>query len=590
MIAPPVEAPTPGADPRTVLATNLHAAPGLYAVLVGSGLSTAAGIPTGWQVVQDLVRKIAAARGVDLSAYGEEPEPWWEERGLGPPRYDRLLEELSAGKAGARQELVRQFFEATPLGTPITPTEAHRAIARLCARGAIRLIVTTNFDHLIERALEEVGVTAQVVAEPSAIRGMRPLTQMGVTVLKPNGDYTRPGTMRNTPEELGKYQRPWEKLLAQVFDGFGLLVCGWSASYDTALVANMTKSPARRYPLFWVTRRGDRTEEEARRLMEDRGACVVDCDDADELFKDIEERLIRLDQVALRRGKPKLLRHPLLSPNSVSAPPGWAALPRLQLRVGSIIGPASGDDCDILRPRFRQAFCEALEKATIVGKLINYLPEAEASAARASCAYSNITHTKGGPYHWVNTPDDNYQSTWQASFRWGSDASNGVSALVRLTLPMMDGAVGAQITLDIGLANRIDLEHLCGLLRDGLLLVAAELMPVLETVLPPSAQPIRAALHLLASRNNGKPGSDFHDRDNDLLQMIDVNGFGQRHVMNRLWELHGAEFQVQGSLTQQQFIDLVIEWVERFVLDIGYLDYAPERVTSLRRSLHYDVA
>lgn len=89
--------------------------------------------------------------------------------------------------------------------------------------------------------------------------------------------------------------------------------------------------------------------------MDDRGACVVDCEDAKELFRDIEERLIRLDQVALRRGKPKILQHHLLSPNSVSAPPGWAALPWLQLRLGSLTDPASADDCGLLSRDYSSA-------------------------------------------------------------------------------------------------------------------------------------------------------------------------------------------------------------------------------------------
>jgi hypothetical protein len=52
----------------------MHAAPGMYAVLVGSGLSTAAGIPTGWQVVQDLIRRVAVADGVNCEEVKDDPE------------------------------------------------------------------------------------------------------------------------------------------------------------------------------------------------------------------------------------------------------------------------------------------------------------------------------------------------------------------------------------------------------------------------------------------------------------------------------------------------------------------------------------
>lgn len=40
-------------DPMIALATSAHASPGVYALLLGSGVSSATGIPTGWQVVTD---------------------------------------------------------------------------------------------------------------------------------------------------------------------------------------------------------------------------------------------------------------------------------------------------------------------------------------------------------------------------------------------------------------------------------------------------------------------------------------------------------------------------------------------------------
>ncbi|VBA43453.1 hypothetical protein LAUMK136_05093 [Mycobacterium attenuatum] len=52
-------------SPAVMLATSMHAMPGVYAVLLGSGVSTGAGIPTGWGVITELVRAVAAANGED---------------------------------------------------------------------------------------------------------------------------------------------------------------------------------------------------------------------------------------------------------------------------------------------------------------------------------------------------------------------------------------------------------------------------------------------------------------------------------------------------------------------------------------------
>ena len=47
-------------DPVHSLAFSIQANPGVYAVLVGSGVSRTAKIPTGWEIILDLIRKLAA--------------------------------------------------------------------------------------------------------------------------------------------------------------------------------------------------------------------------------------------------------------------------------------------------------------------------------------------------------------------------------------------------------------------------------------------------------------------------------------------------------------------------------------------------
>jgi len=94
-------------------------------------------------------------------------------------------------------------------------------------------ILTTNFDRLIERALDQAGVAPQVIASSGAIAGMTPMVHAPTTVIKLHGDYLSLG-LRNTPDELTSYPEEIKTLLARVFDEYGLLVVGWSAEYDTA--------------------------------------------------------------------------------------------------------------------------------------------------------------------------------------------------------------------------------------------------------------------------------------------------------------------------------------------------------------------
>jgi hypothetical protein len=45
-------------DPLHALAFSVYENPGVYCVLLGSGASRAAEIPTGWEVTLDLVRRV----------------------------------------------------------------------------------------------------------------------------------------------------------------------------------------------------------------------------------------------------------------------------------------------------------------------------------------------------------------------------------------------------------------------------------------------------------------------------------------------------------------------------------------------------
>lgn len=279
----------------------MHAQPGVYAVLLGSGVSTGAGVPTGWGVVKTLVRRAAAAASPDeegsLRLAEDDPEAWWEEHGEGPLGYATLLEALGRTPA-ARQGLLADFFEPTDedreAGIKV-PSRAHHAVAQLVKKGLVRVILTTNFDRLMEQALEAAGVSPQVVSRPEAVNGMAPLVHARATVIKLHGDYKDLGT-RNTPEELSTYPEQWTTLLAQVFDEYGLVISGWSADWDTALVGALDASASRRYPLYWDSRSSK--GETAQRLLANRQGLVLPSAGADELFGGLVESIEALDRLA----------------------------------------------------------------------------------------------------------------------------------------------------------------------------------------------------------------------------------------------------------------------------------------------------
>jgi hypothetical protein len=165
-------------DPILRLSIVMHSNMGVYALLLGSGVSRSSAIPTGWEVALDLIRKLGHAKG---EACDPDPETWYKALTGVEADYSDILDQLTLSSA-ERGQLLRSYFESTDEDREHgrkAPSPAHRAIAALVANGYVRVIVSTNFDRLMEQALSEVGVQPTVISTADAIglSGQPPLVR-----------------------------------------------------------------------------------------------------------------------------------------------------------------------------------------------------------------------------------------------------------------------------------------------------------------------------------------------------------------------------------------------------------------------------
>lgn len=274
------------------LSFSLQSNKGTYALLIGSGVSRGAQIPTGWEVLEDLIQQIALLEKEDT---GGDPAAWYAKKFGAAPDYSKVLDAVVKSPT-ERSRLLRKYFEPTDEERERgekAPTAAHEAIAKLVAAGYIKVIVTTNFDRLIETALEKQGISPVVIATPDSIKGAPPLVHSVCTIIKLHGDYidTR---IRNTADELSSYDAATNKLLDQVFDEYGLIVCGWSAEWDTALRAAFERCKSNRFTTYWTSRRD--LVGAARDLAALRKAQVIKIGNADAFFSDLEQKLSALEE------------------------------------------------------------------------------------------------------------------------------------------------------------------------------------------------------------------------------------------------------------------------------------------------------
>ena len=281
-------------DPMVSVAFAVYSNKGAYALLLGSGISRASGIPTGWEVVLDLIRKVAKLEGEDCEA---DPADWFRKKHGTEPDYSKLLDGI-AKTPSERQQLLRGYFEPTEDERSQAlklPSAAHKAIAQLVAAGYLRVIVTTNFDRLMEKAIEDVGVTPTVISTTDQLSGALPLAHSGATVIKLHGDYldTR---IKNTELELAAYDKAWDLMLDRIFDEYGLIVSGWSGDWDIALRAAIERCPNRRFTTFWAVR--SPLSEKSKRVAEHRQAVVLQTKDANHLFESLHQKVEALRDMA----------------------------------------------------------------------------------------------------------------------------------------------------------------------------------------------------------------------------------------------------------------------------------------------------
>jgi len=314
-----------GIKPIESLIFAIQSNPGTYALLLGSGISRAANIPTGWEITEDLIQRLAVLRKEKCEP---DPETWYCEKFGKEPNYSKLLEELTKTKT-ERQQLLRSYFEPNSANNEgdKRPTKAHKAIASLVAKGFIKVIITTNFDRLLENALDELGIKPTVISTPDQINGALPLTQnKNCQILKIHGDY-QDSRIRNTPSELEKYPDKFNKMLGQIFDEYGLIVCGWSAEWDTALCKALSRTKTKRFTTYWGIH--GELKEQASKLIELRDAQKIEIKDADTFFQEIADGVDAIEKYS----KP----HPLSTELAVANLKRYLSKPEFDIQLGELV-------------------------------------------------------------------------------------------------------------------------------------------------------------------------------------------------------------------------------------------------------------
>lgn len=234
----------------TRLASILKKNPRSYVLLLGSGVSSNAGIPTAWELTMKMVRELMS----DDERVDSEPEKWFKEKYDQEVSFQNVLTQTTNNKNEKRNLIYHDFRDKEP-------TKSHKVIAKLIKAGIIQVVVTTNFDRLIEKALYQNDIDPIVIKLRSEVTNFRPLHQdlKSPYIIKLCGDITD-GNIKTSEEELSHIdENPKNLLINRILGDHNLIICGWSSQYDTGLsniIKSVYSSNDSRKSVYWVDKNG----------------------------------------------------------------------------------------------------------------------------------------------------------------------------------------------------------------------------------------------------------------------------------------------------------------------------------------------
>ncbi|MCW2623790.1 SIR2 family protein [Mycobacterium sp.] len=258
-----------------------------FAWFLGAGISASAGVPTATAVRDRLlcdryaVEHQLVRQALDESdpAVLERVQQYYDGQNGMPPLgsdndYSAAFELVIPDKA-TRKRYLEQLFEGTQ------PGFGHRILGGLLLAGHCDLVITTNFDPLIEQgfvdALRRGTDAGQQVQRELDVAGLESSVRAQVAfqsrrwplAVKLHGDF-RERSLMNTEPELREQDSELRRFVIDVSRTFGIVVSGYSgrdASVMDMFRATAAIADAWPHSFWWIVRSADSVPDSVRDLF-----------------------------------------------------------------------------------------------------------------------------------------------------------------------------------------------------------------------------------------------------------------------------------------------------------------------------------
>lgn len=238
--------------------------PSAFAWMIGAGASRMSGLPTANDIINDLKRRYYCQQeNVDISLQDMRSEPvqmriqsFMDARGFPPlwsnEEYSTYFDKIF-GQDKARQ---RNYLRTMLSEEKVTLTSGNRVMAAMLAAGYLRVLFTTNFDSVVERAFAEISARSltayHLEGSSAALQALN--NEEYPLYVKLHGDF-RHDSVKNLTADLLSQNEELARCMVAAASRFGLIVTGYSGR-DASVMALMRDAlnQPNAFPsgLFWT--------------------------------------------------------------------------------------------------------------------------------------------------------------------------------------------------------------------------------------------------------------------------------------------------------------------------------------------------
>jgi hypothetical protein len=258
----------------------IAANPADFAWFLGAGASQSANLPTAWDIIWDLKRREYNLRenqqipksDVQNRAVQEKIQGYFEGRGFprssDPNEYSRYFELIFGADLARQRKYVHGMLDESKVALAV----GHRVLAALLCSERAKVVFTTNFDTVVEKALAEVGdrsLAAFHLEGSYAVNDALNAAEYPV-YCKLHGDF-RYQSIKNLPDDLRMQDVQLGHGLITACNQFGLIVAGYSGR-DLSVIELLRKALESHNPfphgLFWTKMKGTAPLGQVSQLIE----------------------------------------------------------------------------------------------------------------------------------------------------------------------------------------------------------------------------------------------------------------------------------------------------------------------------------